>query len=316
VGARGSRKFVAAILGAALLATLAACGSDNSTAPRTLATITVTPSNPAVAAGATQQFTAVGKDANGNVVSITPTWTISAGGGSIDNNGLLTAGSTAGSYTVTATSGSVSGTSMVTVAISALPVATITLTPASATLAEGATQQFAAVGKDANGDVVAFTPTWSVTGGGGAINADGLFTAGSTPGTFTNTVRVTNGTVVATATVVVTAPAPDVVGTYALESVDGKAPPDTVVHTPTVTIVFNDGNLALNSDSSYRLLFHTSTTTSGGTVADSSGTIGTYTVQGSNVILHKASSTDSVVATVALPKVTFTDGGQVFVFTK
>jgi hypothetical protein len=312
---RASRNFLVAMAGAAMLATLAACGSDNSTAPRTLATITVTPAAPTLAAGSTQQFTAVGKDADGHQMSITPTWTVSTGGGTIDDNGMLTAGSTAGSFTVTATSGSVSGTSTVTVASSALPVATITLTPATATLAEGATQQFTAVGKDANGDVVAFTPTWSVAAGGGAIDSDGLFTAGSTPGTFANTVSVTNGTIVATATVVVTAPAPAVVGDYTLESIDGKAPPDTVVHTGTATIVFNDGLLSLHADATYRLLFHTSTTTSSGTVSDSSGTIGTYVVQGSTVTIH-STPTDSVVATVALPKLTFSDGGQVFVFSK
>jgi hypothetical protein len=312
---RASRNFFVAVVGAAMLATLAACGSDDSTSPRTLATITVTPAAPTMAAGSTQQFTAVGKDADGNVMSLTPTWTVSSGGGTIDDSGMLTAGSTAGSFTVTATSGSVSGTSTVTVASSALPVATITLTPATATLAEGATQQFTAIGKDANGDVVAFTPTWSVTAGGGEIDDDGLFTAGSTPGTFANTVSVTNGTVVATATVVVTAPAPDVVGDYTLESIDGKAPPDTVVHTPVTTIVFTDGLLSLHSDATYRLLFHTSTTTSSGTVSDSSGTIGTYVVQGNNVII-RSTPTDSVVATVALPKLAFSDGGEDFVFSK
>ena len=312
---RASRNFFVAIAGAAMMAMLAACGSDDSTAPRTLATIAVTPAAPTLTAGSTQQFTAVGKDADGNVMSITPTWTVSAGGGTIDDSGMLTAGSTAGSFTVTATSGSVSGTSTVTIASSALPVATITLTPATATLAEGATQQFTAVGKDANGDVVAFTPTWSVTADGGTIDTDGLFTAGSTPGTFANTVSVTNGTVTATATVTVTAPAPDVVGDYTLESIDGKTPPDTIVHTDSVTIVFNDGLLSLHSDASYRLLFHTLTTTSSGTRSDSSGTIGTYVVQGNKVTIH-SSPTDSVVATVALPKLTFATGGETFVFSK
>ena len=37
----------------------------------------------------------------------------------------------------------------------------------------GATQQFTAVGKDAYGNVVAFTPTWSVEASGGTIGVGG-----------------------------------------------------------------------------------------------------------------------------------------------
>ena len=226
---RASRNFFVAIAGAALLATLAACGSDNSTAPHTLATITVTPASPTLTAGNTQQFTAVGKDANGNVVSITPTWSVSGGAGTIDSNGMFTAGSTAGTFAnaITATSGSVSGSTSVTVSA-----------------------------------------------------------------------------------------APSVVGDYALQSIDGKAPPDTVVHTSSVTVVFVNGLLSLHNDMSYKLLFHSETTTSSGTVPDSSGSIGTYTVNGTKVVIHNGASGDSVVATTSLPSISFDDGGEHFVFTK
>jgi hypothetical protein len=229
-GSRGSRHFFVAMCGAAMLAALAACGSDNTTSPRTLATITVTPANPTVAAGGTQQFTAVGKDASGNVVAISPTWSVASGGGTIDNNGL--------------------------------------------------------------------------------------FTAGSTAGTFTNTITAKSGSITGTASVVVSASAPSVVGDYTLQSIDGKAPPDTVVNTGATVIVFVDGALSLHSDASYRLLFHTTETTSSGTVADSSGSTGTYTVNGNTVVIHATSVADSVVATATLPTLTFTDGGQVFVFSK
>jgi hypothetical protein len=314
-GSRNSRNFFVAMCGATMLAALAACGSDNSTSPRTLATITLTPENPTIVAGGTQQFTAVGKDASGNVISISPTWSVAAGGGTIDDNGLFTAGSTLGTFTntVTAKSGSITGTASVEVTSSAL--ATIAITPANPTLAAGATQQFTAVGKDANGNVVPISPTWSVASGGGTIDENGLFTAGSTAGAFTNTVTATSGSVTATASVTVTSPAPSVVGDYALQSVDGKAPPDTVVNTPSAVIVFLDGALSLHSDASYKLLFHTTTKTSSGTVADSSGTIGTYAVNGSTVVLH-SSPTDSVVATSSPSSITFTAGGEVFIFSK
>src|SRR5205809_1029734 len=76
-----------------------------------LAAITVTPNPQTMAAGATQQFTAVGQDAGGNVVTIAPTWTVIAGGGTISASGLFTAGATAGTFggTVRASIGSLAG---------------------------------------------------------------------------------------------------------------------------------------------------------------------------------------------------------------
>jgi len=57
------------------------------------------------------------------------------------------------------------------------------VTPTTATVASGGTQQFTPF--DANGVAMAGTAvTWSVSGGG-TIDATGLFTAGTTAGTFT-----------------------------------------------------------------------------------------------------------------------------------
>ncbi|HEX5871050.1 MAG TPA: ice-binding family protein, partial [Longimicrobium sp.] len=63
----------------------------------------------------------------------------------------------------------------------------------------------------ANGVVVPIDPTWSVTNGGGTVPAGStgqtvVFTAGNTTGTFTNTVRATQGAISGSATVIVTAP--------------------------------------------------------------------------------------------------------------
>ena len=82
--------------------------------------------------------------------------------------------------------------------------ATIVVSPNPTTLAVNGTQQFTAVGKDFSGTGVTFTPTWSVVAGGGAISASGLFTAGTTPGTFASTVKATSGDISGTATVIVT----------------------------------------------------------------------------------------------------------------
>jgi hypothetical protein len=84
-----------------------------------LATIEVTPDPVTLAIDATQQFSAVGRDAGGNVVAMTPVWSVEALGGTISGAGLFTAGTTAGTFTntVQATSGSVSGTATVTVTL-------------------------------------------------------------------------------------------------------------------------------------------------------------------------------------------------------
>jgi hypothetical protein len=175
-----------------------------------LATITVTPNPASLNLGATQQFSAVGKDASGNVVAITPTWAVVNGGGSINGSGLFTAGQSAGTYnnTVRATSGAISGTATVTVTASPQALRTVTVTPNPATMATNGTQQFVATGRDQYGNILPITPTWSVVNGGGTIDANGFFTAGNSTGTFTNTVKATSGTISGTATVDITSIAP------------------------------------------------------------------------------------------------------------
>lgn len=171
-----------------------------------LAFITVTPNPKDLAVGGAQQFAAAGTDASGNSVPVTPVWSAVAGGGTITAAGLFTAGNSSGVFanTVKATSGSVSGFATVTVSPGAL--ATITVTPNPVTMATGTAQQFAAVGRDGNGNIIPISPSWAVVNGGGTINTAGLFTAGGTIGAFPNTVRATSGSIDGFATVNVIAP--------------------------------------------------------------------------------------------------------------
>jgi hypothetical protein len=224
-----------------------------------LATIVVTPNPATLAIGATQQYTAVGKDASGNIVSFTPTWSVVASGGSISSAGLFTAGTVTGTFTntVQASNGGITGTASVTVTPG--PLASVTVTPNPVTLGVGATQQYTAVGKDASGNVVAITPAWTVAAGGGAISASGLFTAGTTPGTFTNTVKATSGAISGTATVTVIAgslatitvtpnPASVAVGaTQAFTAVGADASGNPVAITPIWTVVASGGTIDPNS---------------------------------------------------------------------
>ncbi len=203
--ARIARTF--AVIGfAGLFAT--ACDVHGISNPGTLASISVSPNPQTLAASGTQQFTAVGMDFSGAKVSITPTWSVVTGGGTISSSGVFTASTTPGTYTntVMATSGSM--TSTATVIVTAGQLAAIVISPNPQTMLVRGTQQFTAVGTDAAGNSVALTPTWSVAAGGGTISATGLFTAGSTPGTYANTIKATSGTISATATVTVTSPPP------------------------------------------------------------------------------------------------------------
>ena len=169
----------------------------------TLVTIIVSPGVASLGIGGVQQFTAAGRDAGGNVVAIEPVWTIIAGGGAITGAGLFKAGTVPGAFpnTVRATSGGIAG--LATVQVSAGTLATIVVTPSPALLGINGIRQFTAMGKDTSGNIVVIAPVWSVVAGGGVIDAAGLFTAGTTPGTFINTVRAASGAVSGFAAVVV-----------------------------------------------------------------------------------------------------------------
>jgi endoglucanase len=100
-----------------------------------LTSITVTPNPVTINSGASQQFTAVGKDQNGVVMPFSPTW--SAIGGVISSSGLYTAGNTSGGFTVTAASGNISGSSVVTIVAPIIPTS-VSVLPASLSLSIGA----------------------------------------------------------------------------------------------------------------------------------------------------------------------------------
>jgi hypothetical protein len=69
----------------------------------------------------------------------------------------------------------------------------IDISPANATIGVNQPQQFSAAGKDSSGKYIQVTPTWNITGNIGPITSNGLFTAGSTPGS--GVVTATSGSV-------------------------------------------------------------------------------------------------------------------------
>jgi hypothetical protein len=147
----------------------------------TTSPITVTPSTLTIPVFETQQFSA---SAAGNNNNPAVTWSVlQSNGGTITTDGLYTAPSTPGTYTVVATSqADPSQTAIVNVTV--VHGAAITVTPSTATVSVYGTQRFVA-SASAKG---ATTPavTWSVLqSDGGSVGTDGTYTAPSTPGTYT-----------------------------------------------------------------------------------------------------------------------------------
>jgi hypothetical protein len=255
-----------------------------SAAAPVLTTITVSPASTSVQTSGTQQFSATGSDQFGQPMTPQPafTWSVS-GGGAISTGGLFTAVSTAGGpFTVTVASGSVSGTASVTV--TATPVlSTITVSPASASVQTGKTQQFGATGYDQFGSPMSPQPTftWSVSGGG-TISTAGLFTAGSTAsGPFT--VTAASGSVSATASVTVTATPADFSLSVSPASVSVRRG-GTATYTVTITPSNgSSGSVTLSlsgqpSGSTFAFNPTATTSTSTLTVRTSSGSRGTFTL--------------------------------------
>lgn len=130
-----------------------------------LATITVTPNPATLAINAQQQFTAVGRDAGGNVVAITPVWSVVNGGGTINaSTGLFNAGGATGTFTntVRATSGTIFGSATVIVTSPATPIVNLG-TAAPFGILAGSTVTCAGAPGTVNADV-GISPGSAITG--------------------------------------------------------------------------------------------------------------------------------------------------------
>ncbi len=187
-------------------------------APPVLTTITVTPATAPLIVNQTQVFNATARDQNGApMVGINITWTssnqtvgnvapLNAITGNDGNASTTFTASAPGTALVNATNGSVRGTSSVLVTTAPPVLTTITVTPATAVLFEGDTQNFTAAPKDQFGNAFQAIVTWTSNNTAvGIINATtGVFTALAPGTTIINATNVTaNGTVVGNATVTV-----------------------------------------------------------------------------------------------------------------
>src|ERR1035437_906258 len=166
----------------------------------------LTPASVALAPAGTAQFSVAGTWSDGS--SSAPAVTFSATGGMITAGGLYTAGATAGTFRVIAaqTGGPKVDTSVVTITAVPPTLTQMTLSPTSLALAPAGTAQFSVTGTWSDGSSIAPAVTYSATGG--TIIAGGLYTAGTTAGTFRVIAAQTGGPKVDTSVVMITAVPP------------------------------------------------------------------------------------------------------------
>jgi hypothetical protein len=156
--------------------------------PAVLLSIAVTPSNPTLPKGETQQLAATGTYSDGSTQVLTGSvvWAVAPGGGGIaavSGTGMATAQGI-GAATVTAASGSIVGADVVTV--SAAVLSSIAVAPVNSSIGLGATLQMSATGTLSDGSTQDLTssatwasgsPTVASISNTGLAEADNLGTA-------------------------------------------------------------------------------------------------------------------------------------------
>ena len=176
-----------------------------------VATVTVSPASASVPAGQTTQLTATPKDSSGNTLTgRTIAWASSNTSVATVSSSGLVRGVVAGSATITATSEGKSGSSAITV--TAVPVASVTVSPASATVFVSQTLQLSATPKDANGNTLTGrTITWGSSNNAVATVSSSGLVSGVTAGSAT--ITATSETKSGTAAITVSTPLPPPTGT-------------------------------------------------------------------------------------------------------
>jgi hypothetical protein len=139
------------------------------------ASLRISPAPSRVPSGKQQQFIAEGIDRGGNDVPVDVTWTVQGNIGTIDPaTGLFTA-TMAESGSVMAKAGSLTASTQVLVEPG--DVASLRLTPASASLVAGERLELRSEAFDAAGNRSPLAPTWSVTENLGTVSEDAVFQA-------------------------------------------------------------------------------------------------------------------------------------------
>ena len=180
---------------------LQACGGSSNSSGA-VATVSVNPSLASVNVKGQQGFSALAVDSNGNqVLGQVFTWTSSnTSVATIASSGVAT-GVGPGTTMITATASGVNSQA-VTLTVTAV-IASITISPMTATIKVGGTQQMTATGVDIGGNTIPVTVSWRNSSASVAtISSTGLIT-GVAPGTVMITANA-NGISSPVATITVT----------------------------------------------------------------------------------------------------------------
>ncbi len=168
-----------------------------------VASVRVTPTSPNIVVGGSVRLQASALDSRGNTLEQqTATWrTSNSGVVTIGSDGLA-AGVQIGTAQITATVDGHAATTTITV--TAVPVASVRVSPTNRTIQQGETTRLTAVALDANGaELSGRTVAWSASSNVARVSSSGQVT-GERTGTVT--VTATSESRSATATIVVTAP--------------------------------------------------------------------------------------------------------------
>ena len=205
-------KFLSLALPCALLS-IAGCGAPTgSVAPKVLVSVSITPSNTSITVNATEQLTAIGNFNDGSTADLTSSVTWASSNSvvaKVNATGVATAMS-AGSAAITATASGLTGSTAVTVTPAPVTVTSIAISPATGSIATGATQQFTVTATYSNGSTGALASgvTWTSSSTAVAtISSAGLATA---VGAGTTNISATANGFSATASLTVTVVAPTV----------------------------------------------------------------------------------------------------------
>jgi hypothetical protein len=163
-------------------------------------------------AGKTVQFSASQVDQFGNAMAGSPTlvWSatavpLNASAPTFTTGGNVTtvAFAAAGAYTLSARTANAATASFTTMVLVDQTLTSIAVSPNTASVVQGATQQFTAQALDQFLKPMLSQPTFAWTAGGGSVTGSGLFTAPGTAGSLTVTAK--SGSTTGTATVTVPA---------------------------------------------------------------------------------------------------------------
>lgn len=189
------------------IALLSVTGCGSPTPTPTVTGISVSPTEASIAAGASQQLTANATYSNGTTGALSSgvTWTSSnTAAATINSTGLAT-GVAAGSTTIKATANGITATATLTVTAPAVTITSIAVSPATASMTAGATQQLTANATYSDGTTSALTSgvTWTSSNTSIATVTSAGLATGVAAGTAT--IKAAADGFTATATLTVTA---------------------------------------------------------------------------------------------------------------